>query len=60
MDGGISPFDQESMIFLSINESLTKDVLFEVYGPVEFSGIKDKNQKLYVYKKEIENILKKI
>jgi hypothetical protein len=55
-DGKISDFEQTSTIFRSINESL-KDVYFEVYAPVVYKDLRDKNEKLKAYSKEIQNIL---
>ena len=58
-NGKISNFEQESTIFQSIDESL-KDVYFEIYAPVEYKDQRDKSKKLEYYRKEIQDILKRI
>lgn len=50
-------FQEESMVFCSLDESL-KAVYFEVYAPVRYANLLDKEKQLRHFKSEIMEILK--
>lgn len=52
----MKPFDSESSVLASINESLT-DVYFEVYAPLEYASDKDKHEKVAKIARAIRSIL---
>lgn len=54
--GPPSTFEQESTIFGAINEKL-KDIIVEVYAPVEYRDDRDKSEKRLEYEKPIIEIL---
>jgi HD superfamily phosphohydrolase len=56
-DDTLVEFQEESMVFNSINESLN-EVYFEVYAPFEFGPLKEKDKKMKEFKAEILNLLK--
>lgn len=56
-DDTLVEFQEESMVFHSINQSLN-EVYLEVYAPIEFGPMKEKDKKMKEIKVEILNLLK--
>jgi len=57
-DGTKSTFEDESMVFKSINEGMN-EIYLEVYAPLQFSDQREKNRKMGEIKDAIMSILKK-
>jgi hypothetical protein len=58
-DDTVAEFQDESMVFNSISESLN-EVYFEVYAPVEFETALEKEKKLNEFKIKIMEILEEL